>query len=86
MSTVEASVREGQIYIGGEWVDSAGGATFDDHDPFTGDVVARIAAGTRDDAKRAVEAAAEAFPGWWKTPPADLSAAINDIVGARNAG
>jgi acyl-CoA reductase-like NAD-dependent aldehyde dehydrogenase len=70
MSTVEASVREGQIYIGGEWVDSAGGATFDDLDPFNGEVVARIAAGTREDAKRAVETAAAAFPEWSQTPPA----------------
>jgi len=70
MSTVEASVREGQIYIGGEWVDSAGGATFDDLDPFNGEVVARIAAGTREDAKRAVETAAAAFPEGSQTPPA----------------
>ena len=64
MSTVEESVKEGQLYIGGEWVDSAGGATFDDLNPFDGDVVARIAAGTREDAKRAIETAAAAFAEW----------------------
>lgn len=69
MSTVEASVREGQLYIGGEWVDSAGGATFDDLDPFNGEVVARIAAGMREDAKRAVETSAAAFPDWSQSPP-----------------
>jgi acyl-CoA reductase-like NAD-dependent aldehyde dehydrogenase len=56
--------------IGGEWVDSAGGATFDDLDPFTGDVVARVPAGGREDARRAIDAAAAAFPAWSKTPPA----------------
>ena len=70
MSTVEQSVKEGQLYIGGEWVDSAGGATFDDLNPFDGDVVARIAAGTREDAKRAVETAAAAFAEWSQSPPA----------------
>ena len=70
MSTVEESVKEGQLYIGGEWVDSAGGATFDDLNPFDGDVVARIAAGTREDANRAVETAAAAFAEWSQSPPA----------------
>jgi len=71
MSATETTTREFHHFVGGAWTPAAGGATFDDYDPFTGDVVARIAAGTRDDAKRAVEAAAEAFPGWWKTPPAE---------------
>ncbi len=70
MSTVEASVKESRLYIGGDWVDSAGGAAFDDLDPFNGDVVARAAAGTREDAKRAVESAAAAFPEWSQSPPA----------------
>jgi acyl-CoA reductase-like NAD-dependent aldehyde dehydrogenase len=56
--------------IGGEWVDSAGGGMFDDLDPFTGDVVARVPAGGREDARRAIDAAAAAFPAWSKTPPA----------------
>lgn len=71
MTSTETEVRELHHFVGGEWTPAAGGATFDDYDPFTGDVVARVAAGTRDDARRAVEAAAEAFPGWWKTPPAE---------------
>jgi acyl-CoA reductase-like NAD-dependent aldehyde dehydrogenase len=65
------SARVVQHSIGGKWVDSAGGATFDDVDPFTGDVVARVAAGTRADAHRAVEAAADSFASWSKAPPAE---------------
>ncbi len=72
MTTTEAvETREAQLFIGGEWVDAAGGATFDDHDPYTGEVVARVAAAGRDDARRAVEAAAAAFPAWSKAPPAE---------------
>jgi acyl-CoA reductase-like NAD-dependent aldehyde dehydrogenase len=46
------------------------GATFEDTDPFTGETVATIPAGNREDATRAIEAAAEAFPAWSQTPPA----------------
>jgi acyl-CoA reductase-like NAD-dependent aldehyde dehydrogenase len=67
-SAIETSER--QLFIGGEWIDAGGGKTFDDGDPFTGDVVARVPAGTREDAKKAVEAAAAAFPEWSKAPPA----------------
>ena len=70
MSTSEATrVREAQLYIGGEWLDTAGGRTFEDRDPYSGDVVANVAAGEREDAKRAVEAAAGAFAEWAQTPP-----------------
>jgi acyl-CoA reductase-like NAD-dependent aldehyde dehydrogenase len=59
------------LHIGGEWTEATGGKTFEDNDPFTGDVVANVPAGTREDAKRAIEAAAEAFPAWSQTPPAE---------------
>jgi acyl-CoA reductase-like NAD-dependent aldehyde dehydrogenase len=77
---------EGRQFIGGEWVDAAGGGTFESLDPFTGDVVANIAAGGREDAARAVEAAHAAFAEWSQSPPAQrqgifLKAA--DIVEAR---
>ena len=61
-STIDTAVREARQHIGGEWVDAAGGGTFDDLDPYTGDVVARVAAGGRADARRAIEAASAAFP------------------------
>ena len=67
-SAVESPVRG--LHIGGEWTAAEGGNTFEDSDPFTGDVVANVPAGTREDARRAIEAAAEAFPAWSETPPA----------------
>jgi acyl-CoA reductase-like NAD-dependent aldehyde dehydrogenase len=70
---VEAAreVRECRQFIGGEWLDAVRGTTFEDRDPYTRDVVARVPAGTRADARLAVEAAAEAFPQWAQTPPAE---------------
>ena len=63
--------REARQFIGGRWTDAAGGATFEDHDPYTGETVASVAAGGADDARRAIEAASAAFPGWAATPPAE---------------
>jgi acyl-CoA reductase-like NAD-dependent aldehyde dehydrogenase len=69
MAIVETPVKECRLYIGGAWVQGSDGKTYDDRDPFTGEVVARVAAGTREDAKRAVESAAEAFGEWSQAPP-----------------
>jgi acyl-CoA reductase-like NAD-dependent aldehyde dehydrogenase len=69
VSAIETTVRG--LHIGGEWTEASGGQTFEDHDPFTADVVATIPAGTREDARRAVEAAAAAFPAWSQAPPAE---------------
>ncbi|MGZ4292491.1 MAG: aldehyde dehydrogenase family protein [Gaiellaceae bacterium] len=70
MTSVKSDVREYQQFIGGEWV-SAEGGTFEDRDPFTGEVVAHAPRGTRADAARAIAAAAEAFPAWSQTVPAE---------------
>ncbi len=67
MSTT--TMAEYRHFIAGEWSDAGSGKTFDDTDPYTGDVVAQVAAGTREDAARAIEAAAAAFPEWSQTPP-----------------
>src|SRR5215217_3858845 len=64
---MEKTVRG--LHIGGEWVEASGGKTFEDNDPFTGEIVASVPAGTREDARRAIEAAAEAFPAWSQMPP-----------------
>ena len=71
MATVETEIRDCRHFIGGDWVDAAGGETFGDLDPFTGDVVARVAAGGREEARRAVESAAQAYGQWSQTPPAE---------------
>ncbi|HEY0716770.1 MAG TPA: aldehyde dehydrogenase family protein [Streptosporangiaceae bacterium] len=61
-------MQEYRQYFGGEWV--PGGKLFDDFDPYRGTVMARVPAGTRADAARAVDAAAAAFPAWADLPPA----------------
>jgi acyl-CoA reductase-like NAD-dependent aldehyde dehydrogenase len=66
--------REYKMYINGEWVDALDGEAYDDLNPYTGDIFARAPAGKRADAKRAVEAAAAALPGWSHTLPAERQA------------
>jgi acyl-CoA reductase-like NAD-dependent aldehyde dehydrogenase len=70
MSTQTATGIDTRLFVGGAFVEAEEGRTFENRDPFTGEVVSEVAAGTRADAKRAVEAAAAAFPEWSQTPPA----------------
>ena len=69
MSTSTQAGLETRLFIGGEWSDAAGSRTFENRDPFTREIVAEVAAADRDDAARAVQAAADAFPAWSSTPP-----------------
>ena len=70
MATTADAVSEYQQFIGGHWTDAVSGKTFEDKDPFTGETVAVVPAGDGDDACKAIEAAATAFPAWAATPPA----------------
>ena len=62
--TAAAEVKKYRQLIAGEWVDAEGGRTFDDLNPYNGEVFAKIPASTGADARRAIEAAHKAFPGW----------------------
>ena len=44
---------------------------FEVHEPHSGKLFARVAAGSRADGRAAVDAAAKAFPAWAETTPAD---------------
>jgi acyl-CoA reductase-like NAD-dependent aldehyde dehydrogenase len=55
----------GRHFIGGEWVESADGATFETIDPATGQPITEVAQGGPQDVDRAVAAAREAFEGAW---------------------
>ena len=74
MSATDTRARDCRHLIGGEWVDAAAGGRFDDLDPYTGGVVATVAAGGRDDARRAIDAAHEAFAGWSQAGPGQRQA------------
>ena len=50
------------LLINGEWVDAENGATFETHNPATGELLALCANASAKDVDRAVKAAAEAQP------------------------
>ena len=54
-----------KMLIGGKWVEAASGKTFATFNPATGEVLADVAEGDREDINRAVKAARSAFEGPW---------------------
>jgi len=75
-----------KMLIGGAWVDAASGRTFPTYDPATGEVIAHVAEGDREDIDRAVKAARRAFEGpWRKVTPAQrtrLMLKLADLIEA----
>ena len=57
-----------QNYIGGEWVDSASGETFESTSPATGDSIGVFPKSNAEDVDRAVDAAKAAFEEWRLVP------------------
>ncbi len=68
----QAGVESGwRLYIGGRWVEATGGGWMSVRNPATGDPIADVPDGGSEDATRAIDAAADAFPGWAGLPALD---------------
>src|SRR5918998_908108 len=66
--SVVEEVHKG-LYIGGEWRESAEGDSFEVEDPSTGEALCEVADASADDARAAMDAAAEAKDSWrWLAP------------------
>jgi succinate-semialdehyde dehydrogenase/glutarate-semialdehyde dehydrogenase len=57
-------IRQEQLLIGGRWTETASGERFDVTNPATGEVVGSVPNGGAGDVTAAIDAAAEALPGW----------------------
>src|SRR5271169_2297536 len=70
--------RTHKMLINGKWVDAASGKTFPTYNPATGEVLARVAEGDREDIERAVKAARAAFETgrWSQLTPSERGRAI----------
>ncbi len=55
------NVKDIQLYINGAFVDSMGGSTFENLNPFTNHAINRVSEGREEDIKLAVDAASKAF-------------------------
>jgi acyl-CoA reductase-like NAD-dependent aldehyde dehydrogenase len=60
-----------QWYVAGQWRDAPDSNLFDDFEPYTGNLYARVPNCGPDEAKIAVAAANDAFPAWAGTPPVE---------------
>ncbi|MEZ4232084.1 MAG: aldehyde dehydrogenase family protein [Polyangiaceae bacterium] len=68
-----------RIFIDGSWVEPGGDGHFDVINSSTEEVMGRVPRGTPEDASRAVEAAAAAFPSWSATPVSERAALLKRL-------
>ena len=73
------------LLINGERRGAASGATFERRNPLDGSVATVAPAASADDARAAVEAAAQAFPAWSATGPGERRALLNRAADALEA-
>jgi acyl-CoA reductase-like NAD-dependent aldehyde dehydrogenase len=71
MQSTQPDVKEYSYFAGNEWRKAADRQVFEVHEPYSGKLFARVAAGTRADGRSAVDAAAKAYPAWAETTPAE---------------
>ena len=73
----------GQLFVNGAWSSGSAKAPIDVTNPATGDTVVQVAAASREDARRAIDAAEAAFPDWSARTAKDRSAILrrwHDLV------
>jgi acyl-CoA reductase-like NAD-dependent aldehyde dehydrogenase len=73
------------MFVGGRWVASERGAVLEATSPSTGKPIGTVPEGTRDDARRAVDAAGAAFTGWAARSAFDRAAAMRRVAEAIDA-
>ena len=78
--TIVGGLAPRRLFINGQWTPAASGGSFEAHNPATGAVIGRLADGTRDDARRAIDAARAAAPGWARTTPFERAAILERIA------
>ncbi len=64
MQLKDSNLLRTRCYVAGRWVGAQGDATLQVVNPASGEVIGTVPRGSAADARRAVEAAAEAFPAW----------------------
>jgi len=69
-----------KMFIQGQSVDAEGAATFNVANPATGEVVDSVPKGGREDAKRAIDAASDAFTVWSEKPLIERSRVLLKIA------
>ena len=71
VTSLESGTEVLRNYVGGEWTDVQATETQEVRNPATDEVLARVPLSGEADVNAAVSAAADAFPAWRATPPAE---------------
>ncbi|MCU0758208.1 MAG: aldehyde dehydrogenase family protein [Steroidobacteraceae bacterium] len=82
---MDSTKFEGRMLIGGEMVAGSGGAWIDSENPATEQPLGRVPAGTAEDVRRAVDAAAAAQPDWAGKSVWERAALLRRLAGAIRA-
>ena len=75
-----ATLPARQMLIGGQWCDAAAGETLVVENPGRRQPICTVPRARAEDVNRAVEAAAQAFPGWSRVPARDRGRALQQIA------
>jgi aminobutyraldehyde dehydrogenase len=67
-------------FVGGEWVDAAGGETMEVVNPATGETIGEVPRAGAEDVDRAVEAARKALPEWLESTPGERSELLHRLA------
>jgi acyl-CoA reductase-like NAD-dependent aldehyde dehydrogenase len=73
------------MFVDGAWTASLSGGTFTAESPATGETIAEVPQGTRDDAHRAIDAANRAAPRWAGATAFERAAAMRRVADAVEA-
>ena len=71
MAVTQVGVKAYAYFADNQWQYAKDNQFFEVHEPYSGKLFARVAAGSRADARAAVDAASKAFPQWSETPPVE---------------
>lgn len=71
MTSTSIDAKDYSYFADNQWRRAKDNQLFEVHEPYSGKLFARVAAGSREDARVAVDAASKAFAGWSATTPAE---------------
>lgn len=69
-----------KMFINNEWVDAKSGDTFEDFDPFSGELYAKVSKAGAEDVEAVMKAAYDARKGWASTPPAERAKLLRTVA------
>lgn len=77
---MQLQTKDYPMYVAGEWTPGEPGARMEATSPATGEIIGTVPKGTREDVRRAIAAATEAWPAWAALSAFERAAAMERVV------